>query len=51
MIDKYFIRKIELLQPKVITLEGGWIGWWFLFVNLIYMNVKDNYMQIYNKTI
>ena len=33
----------------VITLEGGWIGWWSLFVNLNYVNVRDNYMQVYNK--
>ena len=36
----------------VITLEegGGWIGWWlFSFLNLKYVNGRDNYMQVYNK--
>ena len=34
----------------VITLEGGgWIGWWSLFAKLNYVNVRDNYIQIYNK--
>ena len=47
-----FIRKMRLIQQMVITLKGGgWIGWWSLFVNLKYVNVRDNYMQIYNKTI
>ena len=36
----------------VITLEeGGWIGWWSLFANLNYVNVREKYMQVYNKTI
>ena len=34
----------------VITLEGGWIGWLSLFANLNYVNVRDKYMQVYNKT-
>ena len=46
-----FVRKIRLIQPKVITLKGGWIGWWSLFVNLNDMNTSDNYIQIYNKII
>ena len=33
----------------VITLEGGWIGWLSLFVNLNYVKARNNYMQIYNK--
>ena len=31
--------------------EGEWIEWGSLFVNLNYVNVRDNYMQIYNKII
>ena len=27
------VRQIKFLQPMVITLEGGWIGWWSLFSN------------------
>ena len=47
---KECVRKNRLIQPIVITLErGGWIGWWSLFANLNYMNVRDNYMQVYNK--
>ena len=35
----------------VITLEeGGWIGWWSLSANLNYVNVREKYMQVYNKT-
>ena len=28
---------------------GKWIAWWSLFANLNYMNIRDNYMQMYNK--
>ena len=43
------VRKIRLIQHMVITLEEGWIMWWSLFANLNYVNVRDNYMQVYNK--
>ena len=43
------VMNIRLIQPMVITLEGGWIGWWSFFVNLNYVNVRDNYIQVYNK--
>ena len=45
------VRKIRLIQPMVITLKGGWIGWWSLSINLNYVNARDNNMQIYNKKI
>ena len=52
-------RKNWLIQPKVITLEGGrekggggeWIGLWSRSENLNYVNARDNYIQICNKTI
>ena len=28
------VRNLRLIQPMVITLKGGWIGWWSLFANL-----------------
>ena len=46
---KKFMLENWLIQSKVITLEDKWIGWWFLFANLNYVNTKNNYMQIYNK--
>ena len=37
----------------VITLKGGGggKGWWSIFENLNYVNVRDKYMQVYNKKI
>ena len=36
------VRNIRLIQPMVITLDGGWIEWWSLFANLNYAKVRDN---------
>ena len=41
------VRKIELIQSKVITLQRRWIRRWSIFANLNYVNEIDNYMQIY----
>ena len=46
------VRKIMLIQPMVITIKGGGEkGDNFFFPNLNYMNIRDNHMQVYNKTI
>ena len=49
--DDYLIvvRKIRLIQPMVIILEGGVKMVMVSFANSNYVNVRGNYMQVYNK--